>query len=117
VSVGVDQPLRALERANAVRRAVRDLRDRVEAGELAVTDVLLGQVPGELASAAQVIRVEHVLRSGWSIGPSIAARVCARAGVNAAGRLGDLPPGRRRELLEALLDVRPGLAEMGARDA
>lgn len=112
-----ERRLEALERANVVRGQVSELRCEIAAGGLSVHDVLLGRIPVELAAGARVIRVEQALRSVPSVGPGAASRACARARVNASSRLGDLSPSRRRELLAALLFVRPSLVETGAIDA
>lgn len=112
-----DQPLRALAVANVARAADIALRAAVAAGELSVQAVLRERVPVEHASAAGAVRIDRLLRSPRSAGPSVARRVCAQAGVSEVALVRELSMDAREELIRQLSVIRPGLAETGAGDA
>jgi hypothetical protein len=91
------QPLLALERANAVKRARAELKRRIGAGQLSAAEVILG-CPFE-ASTWPVVELLASQRK-WGIAKS--RELLSRHGISEVKPIGDLTERQRRLLAEDL---------------
>ena len=94
---GRPQRLRALEQANAIRRARARLKRRIDAGQLSAVDVILA-CPVEVESWA----VAELLASQRNWGPARARNFLARTGISEIKPAGELTPRQRRLLADEL---------------
>lgn len=96
------QSQRALELANEVRFARRDLKLSLRAGELSIIDVIHADF-----DYIRTAEVGKLLTWQRSIQQFYSNRICTRAGIRPSREFGSLTRGERRRLLDALVELRP----------
>lgn len=92
----VPQHMAALAKANEIRIARKELKERLDAREITVSDVL--DVDKELPGYLAKVTLYDLLRWQHRVGHHRAKQTCQRLGISPSRRLRDLTLGQRTRI-------------------